>query len=63
MPEVWMMLAGRGRIETAGAPDVHLAAGTTVLVPAALGRAHADLEQAAELLRISVRSPLEGLIA
>jgi mannose-6-phosphate isomerase len=63
MPEVWMMLAGRGRIETAGAPDVDLAAGTTVLVPAALGRAHADLEQAAEFLRISVRSPLEGLIA
>jgi mannose-6-phosphate isomerase len=63
MPEVWMMLAGRGRIETAGAPDVDLAAGTTVLVPAALAGAEAGLEQAAVFLRISVRSPLEGLIA
>ena len=63
MPEVWMMLAGRGRIETAGAPDVDLAAGTTVLVPAALAGAEVALEQAAGFLRISVRSPLEGLIA
>jgi mannose-6-phosphate isomerase len=63
MPEVWMMLAGRGRIETAGAPDVDLAAGTTVLVPAALAGSEAALEQAAVFLRISVRSPLEGLIA
>jgi mannose-6-phosphate isomerase len=63
MPEVWMMMAGRGRIETPGAADVDLAAGTTVLVPAALAGAEAALEAAAGFLRITVRSPLEGLIA
>jgi mannose-6-phosphate isomerase len=63
MPEVWMMLAGRGRIETPGADDVELAAGTTVLVPAALAGADAALEPAAALLRITLRSPVEGLLA
>ncbi|MHC4209975.1 MAG: type I phosphomannose isomerase catalytic subunit [Planctomycetota bacterium] len=63
MPEVWMMLRGRGRIEAATSPPVGLAAGTTVLVPAALAGAEAALDPAAMLLRITLRSPLEGLIA
>ncbi|MHC4306095.1 MAG: hypothetical protein ACYSW2_16685, partial [Planctomycetota bacterium] len=63
MPEVWMMLSGRGRIEMAGGPAVDLAAGTTVLVPAALAGAETALDAAATLLRFTVRSPLEGLIA
>jgi mannose-6-phosphate isomerase len=63
MPEVWMLLRGRGRIEAAGAPPVDLAAGTTVLVPAVLAGAEAALDAAAALLRITLRSPLEGLIA
>jgi mannose-6-phosphate isomerase len=63
MPEVWMMLGGRGRLETPDAPAVELAAGTTVLLPAALTGSTAAFEPAASLLRFTVRSPLEGLIA
>jgi mannose-6-phosphate isomerase len=63
MPEVWMVLAGAGRIEPPDAAPVDLSAGTTVLVPADLAGAEATLAAATTLLRITVRSPLDGLIA
>jgi mannose-6-phosphate isomerase len=62
-PVVWMTLAGAGRIETPGGPTVPLAAGTTVLMPAALESAVSHLEAGTILLRVTLPSPLEGLIA
>jgi mannose-6-phosphate isomerase len=63
IPEVWMMLRGQARIDTPGAAPVELAPGTTVLLPAALAGAAAALGPAVSLLRVTPRSPLEGLIA
>jgi mannose-6-phosphate isomerase len=63
LPEAWMVLSGAGRIELPGLDAVDLAAGTTVLIPAALAGAEAALAPGLALLRITVRSPLDGLIA
>ncbi len=62
-PEVWMVLAGVGRIETRGAESLDVAAGTTVLLPAAIGDAEAHLDPGATILRVTLPSPIEGLIA
>ena len=62
-PVVWMVLAGAGRIEAPDAPGVALAVGSTALLPAALESAVARLEAGTELLRVTLRSPLEGLLA
>jgi mannose-6-phosphate isomerase len=63
MPEVWMLLGGRGLIETSGTVDTDLPAGTTTLLPAGLERAAARLRRGTELIRITLPSPLEGMIA
>ena len=63
MPLVWMMLRGRGRLDAPGADPLDLAPGTTVLLPAGLTGAAVTLEPSAGLLAVTVRSPLEGLIA
>ncbi len=57
-----MTLAGTGRIDTPGGPSVELAAGTTVLMPAALDTAVSYLGAGTALLRVTLRSPLEGLV-
>ena len=63
MPEVWMVLAGTGRIEAPGG-DLDLSRGTTTLIPAALGgRAAARLDEGGAILRITLPSPIEGLLA
>ncbi len=74
MPIVWMVVAGGGNLApgtpgTAGtpgtptAPAVELRTGTTVLIPAALCGSKALFARDTALLRVTPRSPLEGLIA
>jgi mannose-6-phosphate isomerase len=63
LPEVWMVLRGRAAIRSPGAPDADLPAGTTTLLPAALEDAEAGFRRGCEVLRITLPSPLAGLIA
>jgi mannose-6-phosphate isomerase len=63
LPEVWMLISGSGRIEYPNAAAVELAAGTTVLIPAALTDATAVLARGSWALRIKLPSPLKGMIA
>jgi mannose-6-phosphate isomerase len=63
MPEVWMVIAGKGEIDPIDAPPVPLAVGTTVLLPAAMVDATVRLEPASSYLRITLPSPLKGKIA
>ena len=63
LPEIWMMLAGSGRILAQDVPMTDLSAGSTVLIPAALNNARAQLRNGAWLLRVKLPSPLKGLIA
>ena len=67
LPVVWMILSGRARITTfaasADSTDVDLPIGTTALMPAALEDAVAQMAAQTSLLRITLPSPMEGLIA
>ena len=63
MPEVWMILAGGGLIETSQPPTIPLMPGTTALLPAALRNATAQLAAGSEVVRITLPSPIEGAIA
>lgn len=63
LPVVWMMVRGGGWVEPAGGAAVELPAGATVLMPAELDEPVAVLREGAELLRITLASPIEGLIA
>ena len=63
LPEVWMMIAGRGAMNSPGLADVELSAGVTVLLPAGLHGASARLERGAWMLRVQLPSPLKGKIA
>ena len=67
LPVVWMILSGRARITSFGASadstDVDLPIGTTALMPAALEDVVAQLAGQTSLLRITLPSPMEGLIA
>lgn len=64
LPEVWMMLEGRGRIRTSsGQSMLELSPGATVLIPAALNDATMTLEQGAWVLRVTLPSPLKGMLA
>lgn len=62
-PEVWMMVAGRGRIATQGRANVDLVPGITALIPAELSDAACWLDAGAWLLRVRLPSPLKGMIA
>ncbi len=67
LPVVWMILGGRVRITafaaSADSTEVDLPIGTTALMPAALENALARMVGETSLLRISLPSPMEGLIA
>jgi mannose-6-phosphate isomerase len=63
MPLIWMILTGRGRVETDNAPTVDLTPGTTALMPAELNGGVAVLEPESSLLWVSLPSPLKGLLA
>jgi mannose-6-phosphate isomerase len=66
LPQVWMMLGGSGRIETSGgkrAAVVDLAAGTTVLIPAAAQSWTARFNASSRLLCVRLPSPLRNMLA
>jgi mannose-6-phosphate isomerase len=63
LPEVWLLLAGSARLESAKGQTVDLQTGTTVLIPAALEGWHCALARSAWMLRVRLPSPLKGLIA
>ncbi len=67
LPVVWMILSGRARITafpaSADCSEVDLPIGTTALMPAALENAVAQLAGETSLLRVTLPSPMEGLIA
>ena len=67
LPVVWMILSGRARITafaaSADCTEVDLPIGTTALMPAALENAVARLAGETSLLRVTLPSPMEGLIA
>ena len=63
MPEIWIVLRGGGVVETPDAPTVPLSPGATVLLPAALDGAGAELAAETHLIRVTLPSPLEGKLA
>ena len=67
LPVVWMMLSGGGLITPSQASgdsyEAQMPIGTTALMPAELAEAVARLEGGSSLLRITLPSPMEGLIA
>jgi mannose-6-phosphate isomerase len=63
LPEVWMMIDGRGVICPIGSEMIELSRGMTMLLPAALQGAQLRLSAEAWLLRVTLPSPLKGLIA
>ncbi|UCD73897.1 MAG: class I mannose-6-phosphate isomerase [Phycisphaerales bacterium] len=63
MPEVWMILTGAGRLDCRDISGVRLLPGTTTLLPAGLAGTFAHLEPATSFLRVTLPSPLEGMIA
>jgi mannose-6-phosphate isomerase len=62
-PVVWMLLSGRAEIRGGDWPIVTLEPGTTVLIPAGVSRAAVTLDRDTTLLRVSLPSPLKGMIA
>ena len=63
MPEVWMILSGAVRIQTSGLGTVDVVRGTTVLMPARISDAAAMADRPATILRITLPSPIKGLLA
>ena len=63
MPVIWMMIRGAGRCRPDDGPLVELPAGATALMPAGLEEPPAVLDPGSMLLRVTLRSPLEGLLA
>lgn len=61
MPEVWMIIEDGGRID--GDVPVTLSKGTTLLIPAAMPEVAAILREGTMMLRITLPSPLKGMIA
>ena len=62
-PEVWMVTEGEARIEQDDTWLLVAERGRTVLLPAALEGATAQLSSGTELLRITPPSPTRGMIA
>ncbi len=67
LPVVWMILNGRAQVAayhgSSDSIDVDLPIGTTALMPAALENTVARLAPETSMLRITLPSPVEGLIA
>lgn len=63
MPEVWMTLSGQWRIRQQDQPILEVSTGRTVLMPAALTDAVAELALGTSIARVSLPSPLQGKIA
>jgi mannose-6-phosphate isomerase len=62
MPVIWMVIAGEGRL-TGGGIEVRLAAGTTVVLPAALEDGRGQLGPECTMLRVTLPAPTRGMIA
>jgi mannose-6-phosphate isomerase len=62
-PVVWIVASGRGVIETIEAESVAFSAGTTILHPAMINHAEARFDEPTEVLRVTLPSPLRGMIA
>ena len=62
-PEVWMVLRGAVLLQTSGLDAVDVPLGTTVLLPAGLEETTAVVQEGASLLRVTLPSPIEGLLA
>ena len=63
LPEIWMTIAGSGRMESPEGSAIELHPGTTVLVPAALSGWNLSLARLSWLVRVRLPSPLKGMIA
>ena len=62
-PEIWMVLAGQGTIETPDAEPVALSPGTTVLMPARVKNPRAELAIGTTTLRVTLPSPIKHMLA
>jgi len=71
-PEIWMVLAGGGAIETPGnseargkpaAESLILTPGTTVLIPARIENPRAKLTNGTTTLRVTLPSPIKHMLA
>lgn len=62
LPMIWMVTGGQGRV-IGGGVEVELGPGQTVLLPAALEGARAELEGGCSLLEVSLPSPIRNMIA
>ncbi len=62
-PEAWMVIAGEVRVSGPVIDETRVTLGTTALLPAMLDRATAQLAAGAQILRITLPSPIEGLLA
>jgi mannose-6-phosphate isomerase len=63
LPEAWMLLGGSARIQMPAGPPVDVLNGATVLLPASLGDGRAVVTEPARILRVTLPSPLKGLLA
>jgi len=65
MPEVWMVLGGGGVVDVAEGDrrEVPLQRGRTVLMPASLPETEVHLSRDSSILRITLPSPIDGVIA
>lgn len=66
IPEVWMVLAGQGQIHSHAQPILDIHRGMTLLMPAALSEpepATASVKRSTSILRITLPSPVKGMIA
>lgn len=63
LPEIWMMIQGAATIDPARGGPVKLHPGDTTLIPAALAGANVRFSRQSWLLRVTLPSPLRGMIA
>ncbi len=63
LPETWLVLAGAARLPMHGPSAVDVGLGDTVLLPAGLPDGRAVLGPRARILRVTLPSPLTGMIA
>ncbi|MHC5027818.1 MAG: type I phosphomannose isomerase catalytic subunit [Planctomycetota bacterium] len=63
LAEIWMLLAGAGRIETPLGPNFTIEKVSTILMPAAAEGVIVRVTDSAQILRVTLPSPLRDMIA